>query len=258
MKQNTPEKIYKYCDLKSMAILETCTIKFTPPNQCNDSRECLIHYCTAENTKFLLEAFSYDKKLFMENWSRINQYLSAPDTTKRAQQLRDRFSSKFGICCFSECITSTNMWGIYAEKNTGFAIEFDTKKLPKLFKITYKTRLPVFDLDFYDDSDEYGLLGILLDGLMPMFTKDIVWEHEKEWRSLEPLERLSKITLDEGNDIFLYPIDPEAISGIFWGTNTSQNTKDRIKSIAQNSNINCKYYQMELYPYNLTPQEILS
>lgn len=255
MKQNTPEKIYKYCDLKSIAILETCTLKFTPPNQCNDSRECLIHYCQAENTKFFLEAFSYDKKLFMENWSCINQYLSAPDTAKRAQQLRDRYSGKFGICCFSECITSTNMWGIYADKNTGFAIEFDTKKLPKLFKISYGVRSPVFDIDFYND-DEYGILGRLLDGLTPMFTKDIVWEHEKEWRSLELLEHLSKITSDNGQDIFLYPLDPNAISAIFLGTNTSPKTKDIIKNIAQNNNIDCKYYQMELYPYNLTPREI--
>lgn len=89
------------------------------------------------------------------------------------REVRDRI----GIACLTAENSSSVMWGHYASKHQGIAIEFDfevlrrhCEPLPVCYSSErYTLRYPEADLDF-------AFFGAL--------TKDVGWSYEREWRIL--------------------------------------------------------------------------
>ena len=123
------------------------------------------------------------------------------------------------IFSMSETFDSNSMWGLYANDNKGFCIEYDFKKakaqpfdkkrlLVSLFKVQYAEELEKYS---FVDMQKYFMTGkqdkdLLAkankDALNKMITKTKEWEHEKEWR-------IFLYNLDENNKIYA-----DIVSGI--------------------------------------------
>jgi len=93
----------------------------------------------------------------------------------------------FKVSSFSESNSSLLMWGHYANKHTGFCIEYNIKSLSIEHPLT-KSLYPVVYSKELVDMTEYYLHKTKnpnLDYLLPvMIKKSLEWEYEKEWRLL--------------------------------------------------------------------------
>ena len=91
----------------------------------------------------------------------------------------------FFVSCFSTIQYSNPMWGHYADKHTGFCIEYDVSLLPKemqlLLPVVYVER--PYDaskiLDMRDIDDKFACI-------CPSLFKSIDWKYENEWRIFIP------------------------------------------------------------------------
>lgn len=139
------------------------------------------------------------------------------------------------VCtCFSEDILSTYMWGLYAEDNKGFAIEYDIDEhvfgIRKFFvdqkHYGFFSLLPVIYSDLNPNSNTYAnqlLLGLCAPDLVQYFmTADYLWktkialykskkwDKEKEWRIISTFEDIKDY--DSINDLHaIFPYPPKAV-----------------------------------------------
>lgn len=139
----------------------------------------------------------------------------------------------FKVSCFSETQCSNLMWGHYANKHTGFCIEYDVEKLPSnlqlLLPVVYSdtpfNASPI--LDMRNITDKYA-------SLCPMLFKSRDWSYEREWRMFKKTDN---------NEIQIEKI-PEAITGIYFGLHSfKQEKRNEIETWALKKGI--PTYQME-------------
>lgn len=128
---------------------------------------------------------------------------------KHAEKMKKSVSSlvnlnntnRQGIYVFSlsEDFDSNNMWGLYANGNRGFCIEYDFNKakllnaeskrlLMALFKIVYKEKLDYFSFKKLISCAILGKMDLdlqrefFLSTASALLTKTSNWSNEKEWR----------------------------------------------------------------------------
>lgn len=120
------------------------------------------------------------------------------------------------LCCFSETVASTTMWGLYGENETGYCLEYSSDLLSQadsdgnrglLFPVLYNDQRICLTREFYFFIEYNGLIsklckasGIEEEKMKAVFlpcpditmvikitlTKSSDWSYEKEWRLILP------------------------------------------------------------------------
>jgi hypothetical protein len=133
---------------------------------------------------------------------------------------------KKGVTCFSTHWDNKLMWAHYAEKHTGFCLEFATSSdlFDVAYPVSYQNKIPVV-----------SPLAILKDRADPLWsivtTKGKYWQYEEEWR----------IFLPTGNRAYNY--NKDSLAGVYFGINTDNAVKFRIMQTLKDSSP--QFYQLE-------------
>jgi hypothetical protein len=217
-----------------------------------------------ENGKIVDFNLSLDK---LENIATSQGY----DVTKDTQLLKDNLEvafavaktglngfyknidEQFGVTCFSERSDIPLMWSHYANKHTGFVIEYDftnlsiedAQKLGFLFKVKYSQWRPNLDNRLLEEVDllnkQFNYRDTLLGSMIStIYTKSSIWRYEKEWRNL----MLVKYTDDR-------KISLKYISRVILGVKIPEKCVKHFKKLQELTGIKLDRYKLEDDTYSL-------
>ena len=137
------------------------------------------------------------------------------------------------------------MWAHYAEKHTGFCVEYDFKNANKMYwplPIVYSNSRPQMNWDFAFDKRKEATDKAKAALMKAMLTKDRLWEYEHEWRVL--------ISSSESPDIEV------PISAVYLGACINRFKKAEIIDAANDRNISVFQMVMDRGTYNLHVEQI--
>ena len=242
-KMNIPNKIYKYQTFNKLSLsnLRECKIYFNTPSKFNDPFDCTMatsHIPTPEEfERAYYQTVSDNKNAKVDNG--LN--LKCSDVFKEdlidiieKENYHDFF--QIGVACFSEKNDDILMWAHYSDGHKGFCLEFDTSHTPfnRIKPVDYNDNLP--DIDFYKLLFSNDKEGKLEENKKIGLTKYTCWEYEKEWRIFS---RKPKIHAS-------YP--PNALTGIYFGSNMDFSYMEIVALIAQKSNKTINLYKAKKDP----------
>ena len=194
---------------------------------CVDRKNFIMDYSKAVS---LLMSEGVSEEQAREYISKIEKYIH--DLIEQSKERVELSTSNFvnfnrinreNIYVFSmtEDYDSNAMWGLYANSNKGFCIEYDyqkaktfsvdlKKKIINTYKVIYRETLEEFS---FLDMHKYVLTGKTnqellkkanMDMLSKLITKQIDWKYEKEWRIfLCNLDNENKIYADMVSGIII-------------------------------------------------------
>ncbi len=153
--------------------------------------------------------------------------------------VRDTIDRNYKITCFSQTADNELMWAHYADKHTGFCVEYDFSKMNysdidqitnivELFPVYYTKNRPLVPIVVQPNGEfnyrvregeytqRYKLEALL--------TKSIAWQYENEWRlvKIEPTQPLVKLPI---------------ISKIYAGVNISKENYGKLETIAKKKEV---------------------
>lgn len=148
------------------------------------------------NPSFSLEDMQYFLKLPVCS-------ISCNNINRQVKYFGNFYNNVNNIYVFSmtEDYDSDAMWGLYANSNRGFCIEYDfrrakelsiaiKRKLCCLFQIMYLKEIKEFSFEkldryFFSEFQDTALYAeINQEILSHLLSKEIIWKNEKEWRLL--------------------------------------------------------------------------
>src|SRR5262249_25061727 len=129
------------------------------------------------------------------------------DLPKNTKRIYDSLDRNFGVLSLSETPTNTLLWGYYGDGGRGFLIAFDpphkwfwAQQEPRddfrhLRRVVYVSQRAPRYLTQTDGTDA-------------LYTKQLEWEHEKEWRIIRNFNQAAvKLGADAyGKDVLLFAI----------------------------------------------------
>ncbi len=238
-----PPFIYKYesFSVRSLHNLKSQVIYFGSPKGFNDPFDCALSHAIDYATDAEVEAVRThllknsdmppDIRTRFEKISVGELRTIATRTTGESVEAYAKdFLEKKGVSCFSETQDNLLMWSHYAEKSHGFCLEFDTSFEPftKMMPVSYSKTIPVVKLtDVHCGEMNTRLLEKLY------CTKSADWAYEREWRSIHH---------QRGTE-FRYEM--KALSGVYFGPETTFASKEIVCLILQGQNPNVKFYHGE-------------
>lgn len=145
-------------------------------------------------------------------------------------KFREVVNEKFAITCFSEKSDSILMWSHYANKHTGFCVEYDFNKCYKLealinlWPVLYSIERPLLPMGLFDFTDPNDvklrdIQNFIPDLTMLLLSKSNIWDYEKEWRIVGLQNQLTDGHL----------LDLHIVSHIYLGANISEENVARIR-----------------------------
>jgi hypothetical protein len=239
---NKPDKLYKYeqVSVQSLLNLKNQVIHFGAPANFNDPYDCAINARVAEPTDEDVETFrnKYSKVNDLPLEIRQNLEVLPRDDLKQwlikvaqrsVNSIAEESIQKRGVSCFSEINDELLMWSHYANKYTGFCLEFDTSFEPfsKVRKVTYQNTIPSLSM-----TD--ALLNNNYEQFLELFCiKSKAWEYEREWRCIHK----------ESSKNWHY--EPEALTAVYFGPEIDRSTLEIICLILQGQNKKVSFWQGE-------------
>ncbi|MFT6835252.1 MAG: hypothetical protein ACJA0H_001288 [Francisellaceae bacterium] len=234
-----PVNLYKYetLSIQSLLNLKNQTVYFASPAGFNDPYDCAIKAQIDEPTDEEIERLRkiYLSKGWPQNVIHALESKSLlelkPILLKLAREVNstiiDNFIKNRGVSCFSEVNNELLMWAHYADKYTGFCLEFDTNSeiFEKARKVKYLDTMPKLNIAsiFADKEREH---------IMDLFCiKSKAWEYEQEWRTIH----------SEASKVFTY--DTNSLTGIYFGPEMDPAAIEVICLVLQGQNPNIKFWQ---------------
>lgn len=176
----------------------------------------------------------------------INQLGNIPERINEPQ-VRDNFEKLFvlaykarqdmGICSLSELGNDKAMWEDYADKGTGYCVEYDMSGygyndlvLPVVYQDNRETNIVTNIMGSFIGQMIFGISNGQINTDKSQFirlflTKDMKWEHQKEWR-----------LIGDANTKLSAP----KINAIYLGKNMSQEHKEKLLEYCRKNNIVCR------------------
>ena len=146
--------------------------------------------------------------------------------------IKDKINEILGISCFAKRNDNILMWSHYADKHTGFCVEYDLSKMKSqeaklmLYPVIYSKKRPLLPLSMFDFSDIKDVK--VAEGVFPyadiaesLLTKSDIWQYEEEWRIIHTLSNLDEQRLFE-----------DIITGVYLGANISKENERIIREKA--------------------------
>ena len=167
------------------------------------------------------------------------------------QVIKDKINEIFGISCFAERYDNILMWSHYADKHTGFCVEYDMSKLKSqeaklmLYPVIYSKKRALFPLSMFDFSDVKNV-KVSKDNLPyadiaeSLLKKSDIWQYEEEWRIIHTLNNLEDQKLCE-----------DIITSVYLGANISPDNEKIIREKAALKEISVKKMRLLEDKYEL-------
>lgn len=187
----------------------------------------------------------------------LNKVINSKAAQEKANEIIENFKQKmqqikdsYYVTCFTETFENDNLWETYAERYTGFCIEYSFSKvnneqLKKLLynfaPMIYKERQAIDLLDIFsvakkhycgEDYDKNIVHNIDLEMNLHSRTKSVTYDHEMEWRLYQKID--SKVDRK-----FHFPY----ISRVILGKDIKPRNKVRLINIAKKNDF--EVYQQE-------------
>ncbi len=245
-----PTLLYKYFPPERTQFFDNLMVRFTQPTRFNDPFDCCPEFSGYEKSEIIEQILKITEKAlwetpeFTQRLSHLplteqiviqgqliertvaekrKEYLSHPEILQgiRLKALLDRMEREIGMLCLSERADSITMWSHYAANHQGFAVAFDTssvffkkwnekiREIGELRRVNYSATRPVINEPFDENSPEVDIL----------FTKNIEWAYEREWRIVRFLKDGCSRPRPE---ISLYAVPPEAIKEVIFGCRSEE------------------------------------
>jgi hypothetical protein len=149
-----------------------------------------------------------------------------------AKRIYDALDKNFGILSLSETPTEPLLWGYYGDGGYGFLIHFDP--CHKWFWAQKEARDDFRHLRrviYVEDRAPKFLVET--SGTDVLYTKDLEWQHEKEWRIIRNFnDAAANVGPDQyGKDLLLFAIPPDCIQSIVIGSRATAGSVERIQAI---------------------------
>jgi len=235
-----PPRLYKYQSFSELTLtsLKTQSIYFGSPAKFNDPYDCSMIPRIAKQSPKKLEKFRSNQLRRTDIGLKARKELEGIEHEKIAAILEktaldvfesqiSQFQKSSGVSCFSETKNNLLMWSHYGGKGTGICLEFDTTFEPftKKRKVYYSNKPPQIDPVKLLCTDNF-------DSVLDVYTtKSNHWSYEREWRVIHK----------EAGTNFTY--EPEALVGIYFGTEISFASLEIVCLIVQGQNPNVKFYR---------------
>lgn len=168
-------------------------------------------------------------------------------------QIKEVINKNFAISCFSNSPNNVLMWSHYADKHTGFCVEYDfskikdKRKLLLLFPAIYTVERPSIPLSMFDMSNPNDIKVSLTkeatsDICYALLCKSKYWNYENEWRILCLKNDLNNQVLYEDLAVKVY-----------LGANISEDNKRKLLEIidAKSTNIEIVQYRLDNSKFEL-------
>ena len=164
---------------------------------------------------------------------------------------KKKINDMFAITCFSENPDSILMWSHYANKHTGFCVEYDLSKCTSLsakmllFPVIYTEERATIPMSLINFEDPTHLKTADLDKFAPDFvisllTKSKIWDYENEWRIIE-----FQSNLTDGHLLL-----SDMVSKVYLGANISPENETAIRNVL-GRNIPIEKYEIDTENYKL-------
>ena len=235
-----PKNLYKYeaVSIRSLLNLKTQTLHFGAPANFNDPYDCAITASVREPTDEEIEDFRLKYSQIEELPELTRGQLKAlprPQlkewlvriSQQTVTQIAEENIRKRGVTCFSEVNDELLMWSHYAEKYTGFCLEFDTSFEPfsKVRKVIYSKSMPTLSVTDALIHNQYEQF------LELYCTKSESWSYEREWRCIH----------NQAGTNWTYETD--ALKAVYFGPEIDAAAMEVICLILQGQNANIKFWR---------------
>ena len=148
-------------------------------------------------------------------------------TEKMVSDNKKRFLETRGISCFSERNNNLLMWSHYADRCTGFCLEFNTDFEPfsKLRIVDYSDQIPQIDpVKMWVHKDYEQIIDLYC-------LKSKQWDYEKEWRCIHA----------EAGTEFAY--ESSALNAMYFGPDINPAKLEILCLILQGQNPDVKLFR---------------
>ena len=223
---------------------------------CEDSPEALSGISAIKSQKGILKKMSavaemsgQDSTQLKEETKKIEESLS-----KEIEKLKQKINEIIGVTCFAERPDNVLMWSHYANKHTGFCVEYDFSKLKSieaksmLFPVIYSKNRAVLPLGLFDFSDIKNVK--LVENSLPipeiveaLLIKSEVWQYEEEWRIICFLKNLNEQKLVEN-----------MISKVYLGANINEENERLISELAKAKEVPVEKFKIRPETFELKIQ----
>ena len=162
-------------------------------------------------------------------------------------------NDNFAITCFSKKSDEILMWSHYANKHTGFCVEYDFSKctnwaaLITLFPVIYSKSRPHFPMSIFEQSNNFKDITVKEDNdsiislIRLLLIKSDIWRYEEEWRIIGLQNQL----------IDKHLLELDIVTKIYLGANISEKNEKEIVDIAKSKGIPVYRYIMNQEQYTL-------
>lgn len=237
---NKPGKLYKYESFTAQSLrnLKSQTLYFGSPSNFNDPYDCAIKAKVRKPTDEEIDEFrtiysSYAdlpetarealKSASSESLRKWLMNVSQDSMNSLAEKnIRDR-----GVTCFSERNNEPLMWSHYADKQSGFCLEFDTgyEPLSNIKKVKYQSEMPILSITDALVNNNY-------DQFLELYcTKSKSWSYEKEWRCIHEVSG-TKFTYETA-----------ALTGVYFGPEIDNEALEIICLVLQGQNPDVQFWK---------------
>lgn len=111
------------------------------------------------------------------------------DLNSFATRFRRRFSTKFGVVCYSKTISDPVLWSHYAESNKGIALGFKYPEAHPLVEVIYQTNRMELDAGHLTEASQRQDMETVKRLLSAAFrVKAKSWKYEAEYREFIELD----------------------------------------------------------------------
>ena len=235
-----PKSLYKYelFSAQALANLKASRIYFGSPQGFNDPYDCatrpVVLRPSANEVELIRESYLSERD--------VPESVKAGLASASVEKLQDlihragvstiesavqQFLTERGVSCFSGKNEDLLMWSHYAGKYKGFCLEFSTIQMPfsNAKRVSYHEKIP-------DTSVVPFLLPQRDDPVVDFFCiKSKSWSYEQEWRVIH--EKAGP----------LYHYEPEALTGVYFGPETSIESLEIICLILRGQNKGVKFWR---------------
>ena len=145
------------------------------------------------------------------------------------------------------------MWSHYANKHTGFCVEYDFSKctnwaaLITLFPVIYSKSRPHFPMSIFEQSNNFKDITVkegndsIISLIRLLLIKSDIWSYEEEWRIIGLQNQL----------IDKHLLELDIVTKIYLGANISEKNEKEIVDIAKSKGIPVYRYIMNQEQYTL-------
>jgi hypothetical protein len=159
--------------------------------------------------------------------------------SKTVHALTQAVNKEIGILCLTEKMDNLLMWAHYASNHTGFVIEFNEKhsffdrgsEIGHLKKVRYSITRPevtLLDPTLSDMEHIYQWINDIF------CVKSQHWDYEHEWRMIVALKNFQNVIASQQDEIYLFELPKNCITGIILGCRMSTEHKERILNVLRN------------------------